>query len=77
MPKMTCKCGYIINYSQIPSENDWLFISEIEYDKFQGKVDSEEIYRSMRLMRRCTNCGRLYIYWNGANNDPEIFVKDI
>lgn len=76
MPKILCKCGQIISYSEIPSKNDWLFISDVDYDEFQGKIDSENLYHSMKIFRKCINCGRLYIYWNGVENEPEIYAKE-
>jgi hypothetical protein len=76
MPKMLCNCGYVVNYSNIPSEHDYKFISDIEFDKFQGKVDVEELYLTMKIIRKCPKCGRLYVFWNGSGSEPEVYKKE-
>jgi len=44
MPSFTCKCG------EIPCPDEWLFISDVEFDKFSGSVDAEEIYKAMKSL---------------------------
>jgi hypothetical protein len=43
MPKMICKCGEVLSYSEIPCKIEFKFISDLEYDKFQGEIDSEKL----------------------------------
>lgn len=76
MPKVLCKCGHWINLSDIPSPNQMLIISDIEYDKFQGLVDPEKIFMAMHIVAVCSVCGRLYIYYNGFDKPPTIYKKD-
>jgi hypothetical protein len=32
MPKIKCICGNILGLGEIPSPNQWLVISDVEYD---------------------------------------------
>ena len=47
MPKIKCVCGNIIGLGEIPSPNQYLMISDVLFDKFQGYVDAEEIYKEI------------------------------
>ena len=71
MPKLRCDCGDVMRYGDIPCPNEWLFISDTEYDAFSGVVDAEELYRAMKSFLRCPNCGRLWVFWNGFASAPE------
>lgn len=74
MPKTTCSCGEILRYGEIPCPIEWLLISDCDFDKFAGMVNSEEIYMSMKSLLRCPKCNRLWVFWDGFNNPPEEFV---
>ncbi|KAF0232622.1 MAG: Uncharacterized protein FD167_4727 [bacterium] len=74
MPKIRCQCDTIINYGQIPCPNEWLTISDIEFDSFSGMIDAESLYTCMKSMLQCPKCGRLYIFWNGFDSDPQEYV---
>jgi len=76
MPKIKCKCGNIISLSAIPSPHQSHIITDVEFDNFQGMVDAEEIYSSMKIVVHCDVCGRLYIYNNGFGELPLIYRKD-
>ena len=65
MAGIECNCGYIIKSNMIPSPNDWIFMSEVEYDKYSGLVDSEELYMAMGRMVMCPNCERIWLYRDG------------
>lgn len=65
MPHLTCSCGNRISYGEIPCPDEWLFISDVDFDAFAGQVDSEVVYRSMRSFLRCPICGHLWIFWGG------------
>jgi len=77
MPKIKCKCGDIIGLGEIPCPHQYNIISDKEYDKFQGLIDAEELYLSMKIIIKCNKCLRLYIYWNGFDNPPEVYEKEI
>lgn len=76
MPKLKCECGEVIDLSGIPSPNQYLIISDIEFDKFEGNVDSELIYSQMKIVVKCSFCMRLYIYFNGFDQKPLIYKLD-
>ena len=76
MPKLLCKCNTVINYSHIPSLDEWLLISDTEYDHFFGEVDSEELYRRFVHMLKCPTCERLRIFWEGFENPEKVYVVE-
>ena len=44
MAKFVCLCGTIIRTSgNIPNENEWKLISDVEFDKYSGQVDVEKL----------------------------------
>lgn len=76
MPRLKCLCGEVIQYGEIPSPNEWLLIEDIVFDKFSGRVDAEEIYKSSTSLLKCSVCSRLYIFWKGFSMNPEIFIPE-
>ena len=73
MPKFRCKCGNVIPLGEVPSPNQYMMISDIDYDKYQGLIDAEELYLKMCIVAKCSSCKRLYIFGNGYNNDPIVY----
>ena len=67
-------CGLVLRYSDIPCNIEYKFISDLEYDKFQGQVDSEELYLKMNSFLKCPNCKTLWLFWNGSGKEPEQYV---
>ncbi len=76
MPAILCSCGERVSYGEIPSPNEWLAISDVDYEKFQGEVDAELIYKKMTHIIKCSNCSRLYIFYNGFENDPISYSRE-
>ncbi|PSE43614.1 hypothetical protein C7G91_08655 [Acinetobacter nosocomialis] len=74
MPAILCKCGNRLSLGAIPNPNEWLMISDIEYDEFQGEIDSEKLYMKFKSIIICPNCNRLILFWNDFNHNP-IFYK--
>lgn len=75
--KIQCECDNIIWLGEIPSPHQWLIISDEAYDKFEGKVDAEEIFAKMEIVVRCKVCDRLHVYWNGFDKPRTIYKKEI
>ncbi|PDS23997.1 hypothetical protein [Flavobacterium branchiophilum] len=73
MPKYICKCGNLINLSDIPSPNQLLMIEDVDYDKFFEKIDAEELYDEMMLVVRCDTCKRLYVFESGFDEEPIMY----
>lgn len=65
MPSVLCKCGNKLNFGEIHNSIEWLMISDDGFEKFQGSVDAEAIYREMNSALKCSCCGRLLVFWNG------------
>lgn len=64
MPKFLCRCRNVIDRTAIPNENEWLVINDVFFDKnFQGQVDSDALYSKMLRMLKCSNCKRLWVFW--------------
>lgn len=76
MPKLQCICHTVLNYSEIPSSNEWLLISDTDYDEFQGEVDTEKIYSRFTHMLKCPTCQRLHIFWQGFSSPPITYLPD-
>ncbi len=76
MPKLKCVCDNVIHLGEIPSPNQFLIISDEEFDKFQGNIDAEEVYSAMKIVAKCNACERLYFFWNGFTNEPEIYWRE-
>ncbi len=74
MPAILCKCGNRLSLGEIPNPNEWLMISDIEYDEFQGEIDTEKLYMKFKPLIICPYCERLIYFWNGFNDSP-IFYK--
>lgn len=77
MPKLICKCNNTIDLSGIPCEHQFLFTSDVEYDKFKGEINVEDLYAQMKIFIECSNCGRLHVFWNGFDNLPKTYSEDM
>jgi hypothetical protein len=76
MPSIICKCGEKLRYGEIPNPIEWLTISDEAYDSYEGKIDSEDLYREMKSILRCPWCGRLWAFWNGFDCEPVSYVPE-
>ena len=75
MPKIVCTCTNILSYSEIPCPIEYKFISDHDYDQYQGMVDTEDLYQQMNSFLKCPKCERLWIFWNGYKNNPTEYLK--
>jgi hypothetical protein len=76
MPGIKCKCGNVIKTGEIPNTNEWLIISDVDYDLYPGSINSEELYKEMKSMLICDKCSRLLIYWEGSEKEPIAYIID-
>lgn len=74
MPSILCQCGNRISLGEIPSPNQYLIISDKDYDNFQGNIDSEKLYRDMKIVALCNICKRIHIFWNGFDQPPTSYL---
>lgn len=70
MPSIRCKCGELLRFGEIPNPIEWLLVRDTVFDKYQGTVDAEEIYRTMISALQCPKCGRLWVFWDGFGESP-------
>jgi hypothetical protein len=77
MAKLRCACGYVIPLSDgIPNPLEYKFMSDNDFDGFEGLIDAEEIYRACSSMFRCPQCGRLWVFWGGLDAQPKCYTPD-
>ncbi|WP_316820404.1 hypothetical protein [Pedobacter gandavensis] len=76
MPKIRCKCDNVIWLGEIPSPHQWLIISDVEYDKFEGQIDAEILFSKMEIVVRCNVCDRLHVFWDGFDKPQTIYNKE-
>ncbi len=75
MPAYLCKCKVRVSVGEIPCDKQWNFISDVEYDKWEGKIDSEELLKEMEMFFKCPECHRIAVFWNGWDSTP-VFYKE-
>jgi hypothetical protein len=75
MPALDCSCGHRILYGEIPCRDEWLIISDMNFDSFSGKVDAEEVYSAMRSLLKCPVCEHLWVFWNGYHDVAQEFAS--
>lgn len=74
MPSLSCRCGQQISYGQIPCPEEWLFVSDVDFERFSGQVDAESVYTAMNSFLKCPKCRRLWVFWNGFSAAPEEYL---
>jgi hypothetical protein len=62
-------------YGEVPTDQEWLIISDREFDSFSGEVDSADVYRRMRSLLKCPECARLWIFWDGLSRRPQEYAR--
>ena len=75
MPSILCKCGKRISYGEIPCKNEWLLISDVDFDKQVGLIDSEKLYSRFDHMLKCSNCGGIWVFWDGFSKPPTHYLR--
>lgn len=76
MPRLKCECSKVINLSGVPSRDQYLLISDKEYDSYSGLIDAEMLYSKMTIVVKCPLCSRLYIYNDGFNSPPAVYCLE-
>ena len=74
MPKVICNCGHTLDFGGIPSPIVWRTLSDVEFDKFSGAVDAEEIFGATKMMILCPQCGRLWAWWDDDSGIPTEYI---
>lgn len=76
MPNIKCKSGNIVGMGEILNPNEWLIISDVDYELYSGSIDSENLYRQMKSMLICNQRNKLWIYWKGDGKEPVAYIVD-
>ena len=81
MPKLACKCGNVINLSEIPCRDGYLLLSEAAWDQIGDSEVSEENYQAelRRLSSEvylCSSCGRLLVLWTPEQMTPTYYQRE-
>ena len=83
MPKIRCLCNHLIDLGEIPSPNQWMIVSDKNYDElreeatqFADKIDAELLYSKMDMVVKCDKCGRLHIFWDGYDKPATVYLRD-
>jgi hypothetical protein len=74
MPKLLCRCDEVLRFGEIPCPIEWRVISDVDFDRFSGQVDAENIYRATQMMLKCPRCGRLWVFWDKESDTPSEYV---
>lgn len=75
MPAYKCKCGHWISYGETPCKDEWVFMSDEDFDKLPAGTPAEEIYKETKSFLLCPSCRRLWIFWSGFQKEPEEYVS--
>jgi hypothetical protein len=74
MATFVCICGTVICTSEdIPNENELKLLSDVDFDKYNGQVDVEELYLAATVAFRCPVSAHLWIYWDGFDKTPQLY----
>jgi len=82
MPKIRCDCDHIIHLGEIPSPNQWMIISDKDYDELRetassdtNQIDAELVYSKMQIVIKCDECERLHVFWEGYDKPKTVYFK--
>lgn len=71
MSKFRCICGHALTTSgEIPNPDEWLFVSDVEYAKFEGAIDAERLYAEFGRAYVCPVSGHLWLFHNPSQGEP-------
>jgi hypothetical protein len=77
MAKFRCVCGHIISTSgDMPNHDEWLLLSDVEFDNLGGAVEVEDLYRQLRHAYKCPTSDHLWIFWNGLDAAPSLYSPE-
>ncbi|GGJ28928.1 hypothetical protein [Deinococcus roseus] len=76
MPKMLCNCGKVLSFSPIPNPIEYLFISDVDFDFYDGMADTDALYERFQRFAKCPDCGRLWVFWNGFSEMPTSYLPE-
>lgn len=75
MPNRICPCGHVFRLGVIPCPDQWLLISDVDFDRFDKQIETDKLFDAMILATKCPDCGRLWIYYDGFGGKPTEYVQ--
>lgn len=77
MPAVGCICGNRIGLGGIPSENQLMIISDVDFYKFEDDtIEWDALYGKMTIVAKCDECGRLHVFYDGFGKNPIIYKPE-
>ena len=71
MSKFRCICGEILTTSgEIPNRDEWLYISDVEFERYTGNIEAERLYRAFGRAFVCPRSGHIWVFKDGMAGDP-------
>jgi hypothetical protein len=75
MAKWLCVCGQVIRSSgNIPNPQEWLLLSDAEFEAFDQPIPTHELYLKARHVYRCPVSDHLWIFWDGPEGPPRLYA---
>jgi hypothetical protein len=71
MSKFRCLCGEIITTSgDIPNPDEWLYVSDVEFDRYSGSIQAENLYQAFGQAFLCPKSGHIWLFRDGIDAEP-------
>lgn len=83
MPKLGCKCGFQIDLSPIPCEDEFYLIRSESMEAVFEAIETNPksagrlLDESIRQAVICPNCNRLFLSRGDGRNDYDVFVPSV
>ena len=75
MSRFLCVCGHEIRISgEIPNPDEWLSISDVDYERWSGEIDAEQLYHSFRRAYLCPVSHHLWLFRHGLTGKPKLYA---
>jgi hypothetical protein len=73
--KIVCVCGEILTTSgDIPNPIEWLYISDVDFDGFEGQVHAEDVYAHFNHAFVCPRSGHIWVFKDGMGSAPTAYA---
>jgi hypothetical protein len=84
MPKIACKCGYVLNLIVTPSPDGYALVSERMIDMLYEAAAASEtpshivsrVHLETDKLYLCPQCGRLILLWKEENGQPTFYFPE-
>ncbi len=54
-----------------------MIISDVDFDAFfASESNAEDIYKKMKILLKCPNCGRLSVFWEGMEKAGIVYKEE-